>query len=226
MNGFKSLLIFLLGAAVGSASTYLLIKSKYESAVENEVQEIRDAYRKTLKSDDIPEETDEEQEHSTTHERSSLDQDRKKKVETDSEKIPPEDYTRFYKPSDIVVEEPKHVGSHPIQYRDPYVISPNDFGEDPSYEEMHLVLNPNGIITDEETGDEIEDYVGLLGTEWEGSMGEYEINTVRIRNERLGLDIEIIQTPAKPIPENPTIIVAGPSGKRDSRRPHQVEKGD
>lgn len=225
MNNFKGFLTFLLGVAVGGISTFFLLKKKYESDVENEVNEVREAYKKNsrIDSESVEDETKEDEGVSPTHERSSLDAEKHEKARINLEKNPPEDYTRFYKPSDIVVEEPKpSKESSQISYRDPYVISPNEFGEDESYQQMHVVLNPNGIITDEDTGEEIDDYSGMLGTEWEGSIGEYEVNTVRIRNERLSLDIELVQELPKPV-ESPTIIVAGTTSQKSSRRPHQIE---
>ena len=225
MNNFKLFLTFVLGAAAGSAGTYFLLKKKFQTEAEAEIQEVRDYYHNTEQNAKV--DTDdpaEVQTHSSTYEKSSLDADRHAKAQKNMEKAPPEDYTKYYEPQDVVVSEPDEPHESPIKlinYKDPYPISPNEFGEEPSYTEMHLVLHPNGAITDEETGEEIEDLLGLIGTAWEGSIGEYELNTVRVRNERLSIDIEIVQELPKAV-EKPTVIVAANTARTSSRKPHEV----
>ena len=218
MSIFKTFLAFAIGAAAGSATTYFLLKKKYESDVENEVREVREYYRKS-ENEPIPET---EVPVSTTYEKSSLDSERHARAQRNIEKPPPEDYTRYYEPQDVVVHEPEESPVQTIEYRDPYPISPNEFAEDPSYSEIHLCLHPNGVMTDEETGEEVDDLIGLIGTECEHYIGEYEVNTVRVRNERLSTDIEIVQElPKVMAQEKPTVIVAGKSTTKTTRKPHE-----
>ena len=223
MSKFKLFLIFVIGAATGSATTYFLLKNKFQSEAEEEIQEIRDYYdHKAESGEPKNDEPVEVQSASSAYEKSSLDADRHAKAQQNMEKAPPRDYTQYYEPQDVVISEPDESLTKAVSYRDPYIISPNDFGEEPSYTEEHWILHPNGSVTDEETGEEIEDLLGWIGTGWERSIGEYEVNTVRIRNERLSSDIEIVQEmPKVVLAAKPTVIVAA-NNTKSSRKPHEV----
>lgn len=228
MSKFKTLFTFVIGAAIGSATTYFLLRKKYESDVETEIREVRAAYKKAQENDsdsdkDAPaEDISETPSKTTNYERSSLDLDKHEKAQKNINKPVPTDYTTYYKPEDIEIQDPPEM-QKPIEYKPPYTISPNDFGEIPSYTEMYLELHPNGVLTDSSTGEEVEDVEDLIGTNWEGGIGEYEVNTVRIRNERLSMDIEIEQLlPQAPLVEKPIIIKASSSTEEISRKPHEV----
>ena len=229
MSKFKTLFTFVIGAAIGSATTYFLLRKKYESDVETEIREVRAAYKKAQANDsnsdkDAPsEEAPETPSRNTNYERSSLDLDKHEKAQKNINKPVPTDYTTYYKPEDIEIQEAPEM-QKPIEYKPPYTISPNDFGEIQSYTEMYLELHPNGVLTDSSTGEEVEDVEDLIGTNWEGGIGEYEVNTVRIRNERLSMDIEIEQLlPQAPLVEKPMIFTESDAPKGKSRKPHEVE---
>lgn len=229
MSKFKTFLTFVVGAAIGSATTYFLLRKKYESDVETEVREVREAYKKVISNEVSPDGDAKNEEpievissKNTNYERSSLDQDRHEKAQASINKPIPTDYTTYYKPEDIDIQEPPEMVKV-LEYKPPYVISPNDFGEIPSYTEMYLVLHPNGAITDSSTGEEVEDIEDLIGNNWEGRIGEYEVNTVRIRNERLSMDVEIEQLlPQDKLVEQPMVITASDAPKERSRKPHEV----
>ena len=223
MSKFKTFLTFVIGAAIGSATTYFLLHKKYESDVALEVQEVREEYKK-LHLDGEPKNEEPSDNTPRIYEKTSLDQDKHNKAQASISKPIPTDYTSYYAPEDIEIEEPTEIDEKIIKkdnFKPPYVINPNDFGTIPSYTEMYLVLNPNGSITDTESGEEVEDSEDLLGFDWEGSIGQYEVNTVRVRNERLSIDIEIEQI--LPQVEKPSLIItASDVEDNPTRKPHEV----
>ena len=71
-----------------------------------------------------------------------------------------------------------------------YVISPEEFGEDNDYGTESLTYYTDGIITD--TYDNvIEDPIALIG-DGVRHFGEYEDDSVFVRNDRLRTDYEIL----------------------------------
>lgn len=77
-----------------------------------------------------------------------------------------------------------------MEFREPYVISPEEFGEMNDYEKISLTYYANGILADEndEVIDDIEETVGDALEHF----GEYEDDSVFVRNEENMCDYEIL----------------------------------
>ena len=72
----------------------------------------------------------------------------------------------------------------------PYIIEPDEFGEC-DYEEVSLTHYADGVLTDEQDNP-IEDVDGMVGEDYAEHFGEYEDDSVFVRNERLQTDFEIL----------------------------------
>ena len=74
----------------------------------------------------------------------------------------------------------------------PYIIEPDDFGEEDGYETATLTYYADGVLEDDYyvviDKEEVDDMVGLESFD---HFGEYENDTVFVRNERLKTDFEI-----------------------------------
>ena len=74
----------------------------------------------------------------------------------------------------------------------PYIIGPDDFGEEYDYETTTLTYYADGVLEDDYyvviDKEEVDDMVGLDSF---NHFGEYEKDTVFVRNERLKTDFEI-----------------------------------
>lgn len=77
--------------------------------------------------------------------------------------------------------------------RAPYVIAPDEFGNNPEYEMINLTLYADHIVADDDnnvmTSDEIEDAIGLDSLT---HFGEYEEDSVHVRNDRRRCEYEIL----------------------------------
>ena len=72
-----------------------------------------------------------------------------------------------------------------------YVISPDEFGENEEFEQISLTYYSDHILTDD--NDEIiEDVDDIVGIESLDHFGEFEDDSVFVRNERLKCDYEIL----------------------------------
>lgn len=159
---------FILGAAAGSVTTWKLLKNKYAQIAQEEIDSVKEVY--SQKEKPASEESNEE----------VIKED---KAETE-EKIKQLDYTSYSKP-DKTPETMKE--SEDI----PYVITPEEFGEFDDYEEISLTFWADQIITDDD--DEIlEDVNRVIGFESLNHFGEYEDDSVYVRNDRLKCDYEIL----------------------------------
>ena len=93
---------------------------------------------------------------------------------------------------------------------EPRVISPDEFGSQDGYDEISLTYYADGTVADDNdramSGDEIEETIG------KGSLshfGEYEDDSVFVRNDRLKADYEILLDPrsyADMLKEKPYLV--------------------
>lgn len=73
----------------------------------------------------------------------------------------------------------------------PYIITPNEFGEFEDYTVVSLTYyEGNGVLADD-LDEPIEDISGTVGTDAVNHFGEYEEDSVFVRNDRRKTDYEI-----------------------------------
>lgn len=73
----------------------------------------------------------------------------------------------------------------------PYVIPPETFGELDDYEKISLTWYADQLLADD-NNDLVEDVEATIGFESLGHFGEYEDDSVFVRNDRLKCDYEIL----------------------------------
>lgn len=73
----------------------------------------------------------------------------------------------------------------------PYVIKPEDFGEFYDYEKVSLTYYADHVLADS-NDDRVDDVDATVGSEALGSFGDYEDDSVFVRNDRLKCDYEIL----------------------------------
>lgn len=160
----RSVVIFAVGAALGSAVTFLSVKKKYEKLSKEEIKSVREYYER--KSEPAKEEASNDTEDTEVEENGYYS------VEDDN------DYSEYPK-SDISDE------------KGPYVISPEEFGENDIFECISLTYYNDGVLADE-NDDPIDNIESVIGDALE-HFGEYEDDAVYVCNERLRLYYEILK---------------------------------
>lgn len=174
----NKLVVFVAGAAIGSLVTWKLVKAKYEQIANEEIESVKEVFQKRYSEKFILNETQSEPNGDT---------------ETDPEAVKAyNELLEKLKYANIDVDEllTKKGGSTVIDK--PFVISPEEFGEDPNYATESLTLYADGVLTNEadEIIDDIED---LVGEDSLTHFGEYEDDSVFVRNDNLQTDFEILR---------------------------------
>lgn len=162
-NTLTNFLMFTAGAAIGSVVTWVLVKTKYEQMAQAEVEEMREYYRKKKDDGNIPLEQLEELKETLDDYKAVLNNN---------------GYTNIEEGEEIMADKP-------------YVISPDDFGELDDYEANTLFYYADGVLTDD-FDNPIEDVERIVGLGFETHFGEYEDDSVFIRNDALKSDYEIL----------------------------------
>ena len=165
----NNVIIFAAGASIGSVITWKLVKTKYEKIANEEIKEIRDYYyglaEKEFDADEDFEFGDEE--------------DREYNDILDSNGY--RDYSGNGKKEN---KEEEDVDK-------PYVISPEEFDDNEDYETVSLTYYSDGVLTDERDN-VIEDVEGTIGEDSLTHFGEYEDDSVFVRDDRKTIDYEIL----------------------------------
>lgn len=170
-----NVVMFALGMAVGSLITWQCVKKKYEQIAQEEIDSVKKVF--SYKEPDAKIEVDPVQ----------------AKVEKTEEKNDLTEYVArlekegYINYSGINTEEREQ---EPMEGK-PYVISPEEFGEYEEYEKISLSYYADHVLADE--NDElVEDVENVVGSESLTHFGEYEDDSVFVRNDRLKCDYEIL----------------------------------
>lgn len=169
----SKIVIFAAGAAIGSAVTWKIIKTKYERLAQEEIDSVIATFRgiEPMDEEDIGEvcaepvdETPDIREYAAALQHMG--------------------YTNYSNGAEYVEREVDDVVK-------PYVISPDEFGEIDGYAEITLTYYADGYLTDDQ--DElVEDVDGTVGYKSLEHFGDYEDDAVHVRNDNLKADYEIL----------------------------------
>ena len=174
-------MMFILGAAVGSIVTWRYVEKKYEQIAQDEIDSVKEVFSK--REMDFTEETE------VVDARIKADNAKEKpSVVEYAARLREQGYTNY---SDIITEDEEEVKKESMTVDKPYVIAPEEFGEFDDYEKISLTYYADHILADDndEMVDDIDDIVGFDSL---NSFGEYEDDSVFVRNDRLRCDYEIL----------------------------------
>ena len=190
-SAINLILGFAVGSTAGAVIAWKYAKETYEKRADEEISSMRDYYKKMVKGvqdgtvlpnmdvaslypkqsklPNIPTEVD-------------MYKDFVNKLygaqsASDSEESKPEEK----KEEKVTMNENK-----------PYVIPPEEFGET-GYETRSLTYYDDDVLTDDEDN-RIDDIEGTVGEDFADHFGEYEDDSVFIRNDELEIDYEILLT--------------------------------
>lgn len=191
-----NVLIFTVGAAIGSAVTWKVIKTKYEQLAEEEISSVRKEYVGLMQNmkqklqkdaDDSVEECDDDY----------PDDDERDFTEKEKEQIEYYKMTSKYRGfEDGKNNEEGGTGDEDeVPYiNGPYVISPEDFNSSPpGYNAQPLTYFADGVLADD-WGVAI-DLEETIGEDAVNHFGEYADDIVYVRNDRTEIDYEVSRDP-------------------------------
>lgn len=167
----KNFIIFVAGVTVGSVATWILLKDRYEKLAQEDFEK-----RRSLEKDkNIKKEPENNIEEDITTE----------EMDTYKQILTEENYINY---TNIIKQEVKE----PVDR--PYVISPDEFGEYGEfgeYETISLTYYADDVLADD-NDNLIEDINEIVGLDSLTHFGEYEDDSVFVRNDRLKADYEIL----------------------------------
>lgn len=185
MKALKYISIFAVGAAAGSAITWFITKTKYEKIINDEINaQIYDIRKESIKMREEKINELDKVKNKMMDLVNKTDQDDEDNIEYGE--IIEADGTITNPVDDI--PEPKE--QEETDYIEPYVISPEEFDEK-GYNLQTLIYYADGYLTDD-MDFPIVDIDGTVGEDAVNHFGEYEDDSVFIRNDNTKIDYEIL----------------------------------
>ena len=187
----KNLLYFVAGAAIGSVVTWKLIEKKYKDLADEEIESVIETFKNRkprITKDNVKEtvekvinkykEPKEIVEDIVTAERYSIENE---------EEIDEDDESNYTVNID-----------NDIEVVTPYVITPEQFGEYNEYGTKTLTYYADNVLTDEiDNPITSEEMATMIGPDALDHFGEYEDDSVYIRDEMNEMDYEILKSEKK-----------------------------
>lgn len=174
MNKLSYLLAFAAGALIGSAATWYFVKDKYEKLAQEEIDSVKETFKKSYEDQEVKHE---EEIHKVENKYyNSLAQNY--------------DYEKKSRPETILEEDEEE---EVRKMDEPYVIKPYEFGDYIDYEQISLLYFADGVLADEDTLDIIDDVEETVGEYFADHFGEYEEDSVYVRNDTKRCEYEILK---------------------------------
>lgn len=178
-NTIKTIFAFSIGAAIGSFITWRFTKTMYKRIAQEEIDSVKEIYSKKS-------EKDEDEDINNIKKVECDDRFSYENYRTSSEEI--EKYDEILNKNGYKKGGSEETGN----YGRPYYISPEEFAEDDEYEVISLRYYADDVLTDE-VDDVIYDWENTVGEDFSDHFGEYEEDSVFVKNDRLKCYYEILR---------------------------------
>ena len=170
-NTATAIFAFIIGASIGSFVTWKLVKKKYEQIAQEEIDSVKEVFsRRNIQN-------------SNSEEKVEVDNNIENTLTDYKDAIKENGYFNYS-------EQNKEKEGGIDMSRKPYIISPSEFDELDGYDAVSLTYYADGVLVDD-IDDSIID-INIVGKDSLTHFGEYEDDSVFVRNEKLKTDYEIL----------------------------------
>ena len=181
----KSIIAAIGGAIVGAGVAYIFVKKKYSIVIDELSDQVNDFI--------VP-----VQEEVTEDNIVVVDSDMDKKIKPPSydtsyiNEVEKTGYNDMFKEKEKPA--PKKSGGRKKKDADIEYIDPVTFGDDKDYDTLTFTYYADGVVANEDN-EEIADYeiISLLGENFEDHFGEYEQDSVNIKNNKTKTYYEVLK---------------------------------
>lgn len=203
MNAVKGVFIFLAGAAIGSAVTYKLVEKKFQDLADEEIESVKETFKKRLINDSKRENLKEDKDiiEETKDPIKEINKNNKKleeiiktnnyQVGVDMANEDTEDQQ-----VDEIVENDENEEDYTVpvevgpEVTTPYIITEEEYGEFGN-EEKELIFYSNSILAEED--DVITDPESVIGNALE-EFNDPMVERVYVRDESSEIDYIILRS--------------------------------
>lgn len=194
MNNVETkLIMFATGSVIGSVVTWYFLKKRYEKIIKEEINSVKE----TLKSSSRVNHSDKWHEHLEDYIynkkltlKENLEEAKNLKDVHQVEKITQDNGYVDYSGIMTKPKEKKEEKGETTTTNSVHIITPEEYGNG-DYETVSLMYFSDGVLTDDQR-EPIENVDEVIGEESLLHFGEYEEDSVFVRNDDLKADYEIL----------------------------------
>lgn len=184
MRPSTKMFIFAAGILTGSLCTWYSTKKYYEKIANDEIESMKEWLARRVEEQD-----EKAEEQSSEPAEKPTSPSMKPNLMEYAAMVKDLGYTDYSRRTEEPEKEAKE--DEEVDEMDrPYVIEPEEFGEC-DYEEVSLTHYADGVLTDEQDNP-VEDVDSMVGEDYAEHFGEYEDDSVFVRNDRMQTDFEIL----------------------------------
>lgn len=201
---------FAIGLISGSVATYYIMKDEFERIADEEIESVKEMYKRTNESrQKVQENTEKKEAYMATFKEITdkagymnygvlADQKDRKSEKNDVSETQKHNIFDDYSDDENIEETQKY--NRKLSENDrktienPYTISPELFVQDKrDYDKITLEYYDDGFLVEEIGDDVVPDIASVIGYESLNKFGEYEEDVVYVRNDKLETDYEVIR---------------------------------
>lgn len=173
--------MFMAGVTIGSAATWLCLKKHYEQIAQEEIDSVKAVFAErkiTCNAKNIDKDEQDNNQHKADIAKLKPD------LVDYAAKLQREGYTNYT----------EHSQKNTIEEKDePYIIAPYEFGSSDNYTQINLTYYAEDDILADDEDEIVEDVDDTVGEDFADHFGDYEDDSVFVRNDRLRCDYEILK---------------------------------
>lgn len=197
-----SFVMLAVGAAIGSAATWKIVKTKYEKIAQEEIDSVKFEYSRLMSAmkKKLNESVEYTEDSESDEEDDDEDSEEERCIENENDEVVLTEYNaiagmyRVGFDDDDEKNEREGGTEDEVPYiNGPYVISPEEFGSEPGYNAQPLDYFSDGVLADS-WGVQLN-IDETIGDDALNHFGEYNDDIVYVRNERTELDYEVTRDP-------------------------------
>lgn len=181
-------LYFALGVAVGAGASWYFWKEYHRKRADEEIQSVKDAF--ALKK---VEEKNEKKEPQMTAEQITYEKERQSKLQDYRALVRESGYKTRTSPKDLLEDDPNEQ-TPGDNITKPYVIKPEEFDTLDNYDAVCYTYYADGVLVDEDEDPlEIPEIATSIGLDFASHFGDYDEDSIHIRNDLRHIDYEIVR---------------------------------
>lgn len=182
-------LYFAFGVAVGAGASWYFWKEYHRKRADKEIQSVKDAFA----SKKVEEGKYEKKEVQMTVDMGTYEKERQSKLQDYRSLIREAGYKTRTSPKDLLDDDPNEPPPGDNASK-PYVIKPEEFDTLDNYDAVCYTYYADGVLVDEDEDPlEIPEIATSIGLDFASHFGDYDEDSVHIRNDLRHIDYEIVR---------------------------------
>ena len=186
-------LYFAFGVAVGAGASWYFWKEYHRKRADEEIQSVKEAFASKKAEGGKSEKKEVQMTVDLTADSVAYEKERQSKLQDYRAMVRESGYRSPTSPKDLLEDDPNEPppGDNVTK---PYVIRPEEFDTLDNYDAVCYTYYADGVLVDEDEDPlEIPEIATAIGLDFASHFGDYDEDSVHIRNDLRHIDYEIVR---------------------------------